>query len=63
MTLNVNIAPPVETAALDEAHIGDIRGAFGAIRVDDVAPRRDWRRKLQTLLAIVGRPDRHGRRQ
>jgi len=54
MTLNVNIAPPVETAALDEAHIGDIRGAFGAIRVDDVAPRRDWRRKLQTLLAIVG---------
>jgi len=54
MTLNVNLASPVETAALDQAHLGDIRGAFGAIRRDDLAPRHSWRRKLQTLLAIIG---------
>jgi Mn2+/Fe2+ NRAMP family transporter len=54
MTMNVNIAPPVETAVLDEAHIGHIHGAFGTIARDDDAPRHDWRRKLQTLLAIIG---------
>ncbi len=54
MTMNVNIAPPVETAVLDEAHIGNIHGAFGTIARDDDAPRLNWRRKLQTLLAIVG---------
>ena len=54
MTLNVNIAPPVETAALDQAHVGNIRGAFGSIATDDLAPRHDWRRRLQTLLAIIG---------
>jgi Mn2+/Fe2+ NRAMP family transporter len=54
MTMNVNIAPPVETAVLDEAHVGHIHGAFGTIARDDDAPRGDWRRKLQTLLAIIG---------
>jgi Mn2+/Fe2+ NRAMP family transporter len=42
------------TAVLDEAHVGDILGALGTIRVDDVAPRTDWRKRLITLLAIVG---------
>src|SRR5260370_33351956 len=42
------------TAVLDEMHVGDIHGAFGTIRLSDVAPRRTWRRRLLTLAAIVG---------
>ena len=34
--------------------MGDIHGAFGTIRLSDVAPRRTWRRRLLTLAAIVG---------
>jgi Mn2+/Fe2+ NRAMP family transporter len=41
-------------AALDSAHVGDIRGALGTIAVDDVAGRRSASAKLKTLLAIVG---------
>src|SRR5690349_16870940 len=32
----------------------DIRGAFGTIRVSDLAPRRTWRQRVLTLLAIMG---------
>jgi Mn2+/Fe2+ NRAMP family transporter len=39
---------------LDDLREGDIHGAFGTIRVGDVTPRRTWRRRLLTLLAIVG---------
>src|ERR1700687_1501759 len=42
------------TAALDEAHVGDIRGALGTISVDDFAPRTGLSAKFKTLLAIVG---------
>ncbi len=42
------------SAVLDEMHVGDIHGAFGTIRVSDVMPRRTWRRRLLTLLAILG---------
>ena len=42
------------TAVLDEAHLGDITGAFGTIREHDVARRRSWRARLLTLLAIIG---------
>lgn len=42
------------SAVLDEAHIGDIQGAFGSIRKDDMAPRHGWWPKVKTLLAIVG---------
>src|ERR1700726_4903276 len=42
------------SAVLDEAHLGDIHGAFGTIRLSDVNPRRTWRRRLLTLAAIVG---------
>jgi NRAMP (natural resistance-associated macrophage protein)-like metal ion transporter len=42
------------SAVLDEAHLGDIQGAFGTIRLNDVSPRRTWRRRLLTLAAIVG---------
>src|SRR5205814_10640930 len=42
------------SAVLDEMHRGDIRGAFGTIRASDVSPRRTSRRRVLTLLAIVG---------
>jgi NRAMP (natural resistance-associated macrophage protein)-like metal ion transporter len=41
-------------AALDEAHVGDIRGALGTLKQGDVAPRLSWRHRLTTLLAILG---------
>lgn len=42
------------SAALDSAHIGDIRGAFGTIKQGDVGARTSWRQRCQTLLAILG---------
>jgi NRAMP (natural resistance-associated macrophage protein)-like metal ion transporter len=42
--------PPV----LDEAHIGDIRGALGTIRMSDTGERHDWRSRAMALLAIMG---------
>ncbi|AMP39228.1 MULTISPECIES: NRAMP family divalent metal transporter [Ralstonia solanacearum species complex] len=46
-------APP-RHAALDDAHVGDIRGALGTIAQYDVGPRQGWRARLRTLLAILG---------
>ncbi len=46
---------PVQgSAVLDEAHVGDIRGAFGTLRQSDVAQRRTWTARLLTLAAIIG---------
>ena len=42
------------SAVLDEAHIGDIYGAFGTIRHGDIAARNGWWARLRTLLAILG---------
>jgi Mn2+/Fe2+ NRAMP family transporter len=42
--------PPV----LDEAHIGDIRGALGTIRMHDAGDRHGWRSRAMALLAIMG---------
>ena len=42
------------SAVLHEAHVGDIHGAFGTIRLSDVSPRRTWRRRILTLAAIIG---------
>jgi hypothetical protein len=42
------------TAVLDEAHIGDIRGALGTIRHGDTAARTSWGARFRTLLAILG---------
>jgi Mn2+/Fe2+ NRAMP family transporter len=42
--------PPV----LDEAHIGDIRGALGTIKMHDSGERHGWRSRLMALLAIMG---------
>jgi Mn2+/Fe2+ NRAMP family transporter len=39
---------------LDEAHLGDIRGAFGTIAQGDLAPRSNWWARVRTLLAIMG---------
>jgi Mn2+/Fe2+ NRAMP family transporter len=43
-----------QSAVLDDAHLGDIRGALGTIRHTDIAPRRGWWPRLRTLLAILG---------
>jgi NRAMP (natural resistance-associated macrophage protein)-like metal ion transporter len=42
------------SAVLDEAHVGDIKGALGTIRLHDEGPRRSWGARLLTLLAIIG---------
>src|SRR5271167_1819479 len=42
--------PPV----LDEAHIGDIRGALGTIALHDTGERHGWRSRAMALLAIMG---------
>jgi Mn2+/Fe2+ NRAMP family transporter len=42
------------SAVLDDAHVGDIRGALGTIRVGDTATRSTMSARLKTLLAIVG---------
>ena len=47
-------APPGVSSVLDEAHLGDINGAFGTILSADHAPRTTWPARLRTLLAIVG---------
>ncbi len=51
-------APPQLTrpsAVLDEAHLGDIEGALGRIRLsEEDQERRGLKRKLITFLAIVG---------
>jgi Mn2+/Fe2+ NRAMP family transporter len=41
------------SAVLDEAHLGDIEGALGRVRLDDER-RSGWRRRLVTFLAIMG---------
>ncbi len=48
------MASIARNAALDDAHVGDIRGALGTIPADDSAPRSGLSAKLKTLLAIVG---------
>jgi NRAMP (natural resistance-associated macrophage protein)-like metal ion transporter len=39
---------------LDEAHIGDIRGALGTIRMHDTGERHGLRSRAMALLAIMG---------
>jgi len=55
MTTNVNTPPATPASAvLDSAHLGDIEGAMGTIKLGDNASRRTLPAKLKTLLAIVG---------
>ena len=41
-------------AVLDEAHVGDIQGAFGTIDQHDTGRGRSWPARLLVLLAIMG---------
>jgi Mn2+/Fe2+ NRAMP family transporter len=50
----VEVTAARPSAVLDEAHVGDIRGALGTIRVDDYAARSTLSSKFKTLLAVVG---------
>ncbi|MFC5430720.1 Nramp family divalent metal transporter [Paraburkholderia denitrificans] len=52
-TTPANIAQR-RTAVLDDAHVGDIKGALGTIAHHDIAPRSNWMARLRTLLAILG---------
>ncbi|MHA7653246.1 Nramp family divalent metal transporter [Mycobacterium sp. ML4] len=45
---------PESSAVLDSAHLGDIEGAFGRIRLGDTEHGRTLKTRLITLLAIVG---------
>jgi NRAMP (natural resistance-associated macrophage protein)-like metal ion transporter len=42
------------TAVQDTAHVGDIRGAFGTVRLDAQDRAAGWGRRLRYLLAIMG---------
>jgi Mn2+/Fe2+ NRAMP family transporter len=54
MSANELLETERQSAVLDDAHLGDIRGALGTIRHADIAPRRGWWPRLRTLLAILG---------
>jgi len=42
------------SAVLDTAHLGDIEGAFGRVKLSEIDHPRTWKTRLLTLLAIVG---------
>src|SRR3984957_6390975 len=52
--VDVEVTGTARSAVLDEAHVGDIRGALGTIRLDDNAARTTLSAKFKTLLAVVG---------
>lgn len=45
---------PDQTAVLDSAHVGDIRGAFGTVAQNDTGRRTSWMARFKTLMAIIG---------
>jgi Mn2+/Fe2+ NRAMP family transporter len=49
-----SIDTPSRTAVLDSAHVGDIEGALGRIRLSDNDRPRTLKTRLAILLAIVG---------
>lgn len=49
-----NTSLKIRSAVLDDAHTGDIHGAFGSISANDDAPRLTLWSKIKTLLAIIG---------
>ena len=55
----MNLVSPIQkevsrAAVLDDAHIGDIHGAFGTIAHHDQGPRRGLLARCKTLIAILG---------
>src|ERR1700687_3929225 len=61
MAASFQVSPP-RSAVLDDAHVGDIRGAFGTIPRHDTAPRANWWARLRTLMAIFPCDRRPARR-
>ncbi|REE24195.1 NRAMP (natural resistance-associated macrophage protein)-like metal ion transporter [Paraburkholderia sp. BL27I4N3] len=53
MSTPINVSPP-RSAVLDDAHLGDIKGALGTIAHHDTGARNSWWARVRTLLAIVG---------
>ncbi|HEY1155627.1 MAG TPA: NRAMP family divalent metal transporter [Arthrobacter sp.] len=53
-TTPVSPAGPAPAAVLDSAHVGDIKGAFGTIRLGEESPGSGWKTRIKTLLAIIG---------
>jgi len=45
---------PTESAVIDAAHLGDIRGAFGTVRWRQLWPARTWRRRLAVMATVMG---------
>ena len=54
MSQSIDIRTQTYGAVLDSAHLGDIEGALGTIYQHDRRPRSTWKRRLATLLAIIG---------
>ncbi|WP_068181214.1 NRAMP family divalent metal transporter [Mycobacterium sp. UM_CSW] len=54
MTSDADETKPGLSAVLDTAHLGDIEGAFGRIKLGETDHPRTWKTRLLTLLAIVG---------
>jgi len=54
MTMSVTPHKAKAAAVLDEAHIGHIHGALGTILQHDTGPRRNWKHRFWTFLAIIG---------
>jgi Mn2+/Fe2+ NRAMP family transporter len=48
------LVAPQPSAVLDQAHLGDIKGALGTIRVEEERDASSLKVRLLTLLAIVG---------
>ncbi|AXI04740.1 divalent metal cation transporter [Aquirhabdus parva] len=48
------MTPVDHGAVLDNAHVGDIHGAFGSIRAHHPNHKLGWKGRLTTLLAIIG---------
>ncbi len=53
-TTTLDLRAGASSAGLDAEHVGDIRGALGTIKLDEVASRRGMPAALKTLLAVVG---------
>jgi len=50
----LKMTPVDHGAVLDNAHVGDIHGAFGSIRAHHPNHKLGWKGRLTTLLAIIG---------
>jgi NRAMP (natural resistance-associated macrophage protein)-like metal ion transporter len=53
MSTPSRVSPP-RSAVLDDAHIGDIKGALGTIAQHDTGARTNWWARFRTLMAILG---------